>query len=102
MRWSLAIAGALVLILSLCGSASATFIPGPNGKIVFASGRVGAASDVEARIFVADYPGGTPVQVTTLPVGMNIQHRHPNWSPDHSKIVYAAGTAFNVPRHYAL
>ena len=42
------------------------------------------------------------MQVTTLPAGMNIQHRHPNWSPDHSKIVYAAGTAFNVPRHYAL
>ena len=77
--------------------------PGPNGKIVFASRpRRRCRRRHEARIFVADYPGGTPVQVTTLPTGTNIQHRHPNWSPDHSKIVYAAGTAFNANRNYAL
>src|ERR1044071_450520 len=86
----------------MCGSAFATAIPGPNGKIVFASGRVGAASDSEARIFVADSTISDPVQVTTTPSGTNIQHRHPDWSPDHSKIVYAAGTGFNADRNYAL
>ena len=31
-----------------------------------------------------------------------MQHRHPNWSPDHSKIAYAAGTAFSPTSHYAI
>ncbi len=85
---------------------SATFIPGPNGKIAFASGRANAEfpapaanDDAKARIWVVDWPFGTPVQVTTKPEGVT-QHRHPNWSPDHSKIVYAAGPAFAGP--YAL
>jgi Tol biopolymer transport system component len=103
----LALLGALALAALAPGSASATAPPGPNGKIAFSSGR--ANSDVPApapnddsmaRIWVADYPGGTPVQVTTLPAGL--QHRHPDWSPDHTKIVYAAGTAFNMNGNYAL
>jgi Tol biopolymer transport system component len=93
--------GSLVLVSlsALPAVASATFIPGPNGKIVFASGRANNegtpadGNDDKAKIWVADYPGGTPVQVTTLPA--NTQHRHPNWSPDHTRIVYAAGVAFS-------
>src|SRR5258708_2716670 len=79
---------------------SATFIPGPNRKIAFASGRDNSEvpsladnDDSKARIWVVDYPSGTPVQVTTEPAGL--QHRHPNWSPDHTRIVYAAGVAFS-------
>jgi Bacterial Ig domain/WD40-like Beta Propeller Repeat len=77
----------------------ATFIPGPNGKITFTTGRASvgipapAADDGDARIWVADYPFGIPSQVTTLPA--NTQHRHPNWSPDHAQIVYAAGAKFS-------
>ena len=77
----------------------ATFIPGPTGKITFTSGRasigipVPDAGDGDARIWVADFPFGTPAQVTTLPAVT--QHRHPSWSPDHSKIVYAAGVKFS-------
>lgn len=88
-----------LILASIPAVSSATFIPGPNGKIVFASGRASSgipapsASDADARIWVADYPSGIPVQVTTLPAAT--QHRHPNWSPDHSKIVYAAGVAFS-------
>jgi hypothetical protein len=94
--------GSLVLVLfgALPAAASATFIPGPAGKIVFASGRGNSevanpanGDDSKAKIWVADYPSGTPVQVTTLPA--NTQHRHPNWSPDHTRIVYAAGVAFS-------
>ena len=79
--------------------ASATFLPGPNGKIVFTSGRASLGipapdpGDGDARLWVADYPFGTPAQVTTKPEG--VQHRHPSWSPDHSKIVYAAGVKFS-------
>jgi hypothetical protein len=94
--------GSLVLVLlgALPAVASATFIPGPNGKLAFASGRANSevpspadGNDDKAKIWVADYPFGSPVQATTLPA--NTQHRHPNWSPDHTRIVYAAGVAFS-------
>ena len=96
------IVGSLVLVLigALPAAASATFIPGPAGKIAFASGRGNSevpnpanGDDSKAKIWVADYPSGSPVQATTLPA--NTQHRHPNWSPDHTRIVYAAGVAFS-------
>ncbi len=101
--------GSLVLVLlgALPAAASATFIPGPAGKIAFASGRGNSEvpspadnDDAKAKIWVVDYPFGTPVQATTLPP--NTQHRHPNWSPDHTRIVYAAGVAFNPTSTYAL
>jgi Tol biopolymer transport system component len=94
---------AALMLTSLPVPARATSIPGPNGKIVFASGRGGADfNDDTARIWVADYPSGTPVQVTTQPTGAKVQHRHPNWSPDHTRIVYAAGEAFSATGTYAL
>ncbi len=93
--------GSLVLVLlAWPAAASATFIPGPAGKIAFTSGRANSEvpspadnNDDKAKIWVVDYPFGTPVQATTLPA--NTQHRHPNWSPDHTRIVYAAGVAFS-------
>lgn len=100
---------AIGVLVSLFAPATgqATSIPGPNGKIVFASGRANsdepspaAGNDNNARLWVADYPSGTPVQVTTGPKG--IQDRHPNWSPDHTRIVYAAGEPFNTKGEYEL
>jgi hypothetical protein len=102
-----ALTAAATVLLLLPGVASATFIPGPSGKIVFASGRGNSDvpspadnDDNNARLWVADSPFGTPVQLTTDAVGT--QHRHPNWSPDHKKVVYAAGVAFNATGTYAL
>src|SRR5262245_34256782 len=98
-RFVLLLALTTVVLAAFPAVCSATFIPGPAGKIVFTSGRASLgipapdAADGDARIWVADWPFGTPVQVTTLPAG--VQHRHPNWSPDHSKIVYAAGVKFS-------
>ena len=48
--------------------------------------------DAGARIYVADFPSGTPIQVTTQPEGESVWHRQPNWSPDHTRIAYAAGS----------
>jgi hypothetical protein len=77
---------------------SATFVPGPAGKIAFTSARpsIGVPEpnerDAGARIYVADFPSGTPIQVTTQPEGETVWHREPNWSPDHTRIAYAAGS----------
>jgi len=94
-------------LVAIPGSASATSPPGANGKIVFTSGRANSdfptpanGDDNHARIWVADFPGGTPVQVTST--SADVQDRHPSWSPDHTKIVYAEGTAFAANAHYSI
>ncbi len=107
-RRLLLISALVALVLaSVPAVSSATFIPGPSGKIVFTSGRANSDEpapadgvDNSARLWVVDYPSGTPVQVTTGPKG--IQHRHPNWSPDHTRIVYAAGEPFSAKGEYEL
>src|SRR3954451_2878766 len=92
-----AVALATAVMASIPVFADATSIAGPPGKIAFTSGRISSdvpapnTGDAAARIYVADYPSGTPVQATTLPSG-GVRHRQPNWSPDHSKIAYAAGS----------
>src|SRR5215510_14300702 len=100
MMRRLALAGAIAAFAASVAPAAttATSIPGPAGKIAFTSGRpsVGVPApntgDAGARIYVADYPSGTPVQVTTLPAGETVRHRQPNWSPDHTRIAYAGGS----------
>src|SRR6185437_11971363 len=96
---------ALLALAAVPAVSSATFVPGPPGKIAFASGRpseevpvTAPRDDSQARIWVVDSRGGTPVQVTktTNPLVIE-QHRHPSWSPDHTRIVFAAGPAFLGP-----
>jgi hypothetical protein len=97
-RLVLSVSLLLLTLASFPALGRATFIPGPPGKIAFVSGRPADgvpapnAGDAGSRIFVVDYPGGSPVQVTTQPEGATVRHRQPNWSPDHTRIVYAAGS----------
>ncbi|HEY7256660.1 MAG TPA: Ig-like domain-containing protein, partial [Solirubrobacterales bacterium] len=99
MMCRLALAGAVAVmaLAAFPAAGSATSIPGPNGKIAFVSGRPSDGvpapntGDAGSRIYVADYPSGIPVQVTTLPEAATERHRQPNWSPDHTRIAYAAG-----------
>jgi TolB protein len=66
--------------------------PGPNGTIAFTSGRDDGStvlSDSVAQIWLLDIPGGSPTRLTTTTD--TLHHRHPAWSPDHTKLVYAEG-----------
>ncbi len=81
-----------LVVLGASAVPAAAVQPGPNGKIVFASGRSDGISapftDATAQLWIVGKPGGTPTRVT---LNAAIQHRHPSWSPDRTKIAYAAG-----------
>jgi Tol biopolymer transport system component len=77
-------------LLALPASAGAV-LPGKNGKIVFVSGRDDGAtpfSNAASQVWILDQPGGAFARVSN---NAAFQHRHPSWSPDYTKVVYAAG-----------
>jgi Tol biopolymer transport system component len=83
----LAAVGALLAAAQGAGAV----IAGPNGKIVFTSGRNDGLTpfdDAHAQLWVMAKAGATPVRVTA---NAAIQHRHASWSPDRTKLVYSAG-----------
>jgi dipeptidyl aminopeptidase/acylaminoacyl peptidase len=85
------IVGAVITALLVITAPAGAVIPGPNGKIVFTSGRddgLTAFNDAHAQVWVAEKAGATPVRVTTDGA---LQHRHASWSPDRTKLVYSAG-----------
>ncbi|MFL5781778.1 MAG: Ig-like domain-containing protein, partial [Thermoleophilaceae bacterium] len=88
---------ALVLVLVLAAPAGAV-LSGFNGRIVFVSGRGGPASnDSEAKVYLRTMLSNTGLGSASGAVTptTGIQHRHPTWSPDRTKIAYAAGVAPN-------
>jgi Tol biopolymer transport system component len=87
----------LILALALVGLAALpvqadAVLGGENGRIVLASGRI--AGDGTAQLFLLPVPsstgGGTISPAITK--AATVQHRHPTWSPDRTKIAYAAGS----------
>jgi Tol biopolymer transport system component len=77
-----ALVGGIVAVAGLPAMAQAV-VAGPNGEVAFVSGRNGG--DASADVYILERPNATPQPLTTA-AG---QHRHPAWSPDRSKIVYA-------------
>jgi Tol biopolymer transport system component len=81
---------ALVGFVALAEQASAV-LSGSNGRIVFISGR-GEASDATAKPYLRTVTSGVGAgsagPAITTAAG---QHRHPSWSPDRTKVVYARG-----------
>ena len=66
-------------------------LAGENGRIVFTSGRV--AGDATAQLFLLPVPSSTGGGTLSAPItSAALQHRHPTWSPDRTKIAYARGT----------
>jgi hypothetical protein len=77
---------ALVAISLLCllPTAAEATLPGPNGPIVYVSG----PGFGDAPLVIRTVSGSTTGPLAT---GLNQQHRHPAWSPDRTKIVFAEG-----------
>src|SRR3712207_1225686 len=74
--------------LSLAAAAAAG-VPGRNGRIAFTSGREGV-NDNLAQIFTLN-----PLKPNPIGPGISIpgtQNRHASFSPDRTKVVFAAGT----------
>jgi hypothetical protein len=88
-----AVVGALVLgaCLSLTSPALAV-LEGRNGRIAFTSGREGT-NDNLSHLYMRGASGSTGVGPLSPPFSIaGTQNRHPSWSPDRTKVVFAAGT----------
>ena len=81
---------ALVALGGFPGTAGAV-LSGINGRIVFATGRDtgDGTANLYTRTIVGDAGGGQAF-LATAPVGGE-QQRHPSWSPDRTRVVYAQG-----------
>ena len=85
--------GALIVgaCLSLASPALAV-LEGRNGRIAFTSGREGA-NDNLAQLYLRGASGSTGFGSLSPPFAIaGTQNRHPSWSPDRTKVVFAAGT----------
>lgn len=96
-RFSLAsalIVSTIGIFLMLVPSHSGAVLSGENGRIVMVSGRP-PETDATARLYLLPVPsnssGGGLISAPIVPAGG--QYRHPSWSPDRTKIVFANGTA---------
>lgn len=88
---TLVAAGVAAISLVATASPAVADQPGENGRIVFLSGRA-PQTDATARLYLLPVPGsggGGTLSGPIVPAGF--QYRHPSWSPDRTKIVFAYG-----------
>lgn len=72
-------------------------LAGENGRIVFSSGRE-ADTDAQAQLHLLPVPSSTGGGTVSEPVtSAPVQHRHPTWSPDRTRVAYAAGSPSCAP-----
>jgi Ca2+-binding RTX toxin-like protein len=65
-------------------------LAGTNGRIVFTSGRGGTDAEAKLRFWKTPTSALEPAISDPLSAAAG-QHRHPSWSPDRTRIVYARG-----------
>jgi dipeptidyl aminopeptidase/acylaminoacyl peptidase len=85
VRQGMAAFAACAAVVSILPAMASAVVPGTNGTISFTSGR-GAGGDASADIYLLNFPNTGDIDPLTSATG---QHRHPSWSPDRTKIVYA-------------
>jgi hypothetical protein len=84
----LALVSALAGLVAVPASAGAV-LPGPNGRIVFTSGRT--LTNATSQIWMLKTPGGAATRLSNEVGADSLHHRHASWSPDRTKIAYASG-----------
>ena len=89
VRRPLCIGLALAAALALPAAAGAV-LPGTNGRIVLISGPAFGNTQLFLRPVFGSTGGGS--MSPALATGLTLQHRHPTWSPDRTKIAFAEGT----------
>ena len=77
----------IVLLVAFAVPADAV-LSGRNGRIAFTSGRL--AGDATAQIFMVDPVTPSPIE-GPFSIALT-QNRHASFSPDRTKLVFAAGT----------
>lgn len=89
---AMVLSGALMVLTGLLPAPAQAVLAGENGRIVMVSGRP-PETDATARLYLLPVPsnsvGGGTLSPPIVPAGG--QYRHPSWSPDRSKIVFANG-----------
>lgn len=93
VRRGLIVAVFLVLAGFALAAPASAVLAGRNGLIAFTSGREGA-NDNLAQIYLRSVIGTSGGgDIVGSPVGIpGVQNRHATWSPDRTKIAFAAGT----------
>ena len=98
IRLVVAAAVAALVALTALPPLAGAVLSGTNGRIVFASGR--DVSDAEAKLHFWRVPASAldPAVSLALTPTPGVQHRHPTWSPDRTRIAYArgAGGVFDI------
>src|SRR3954471_10683376 len=100
LSYRVVLAGLLLMLAALAFAGPAAAVqPGRNGRIAFTSGREGA-DDSHAQIYLRGAAGSTGFGTLTPlnPSPLTGQSRHPSWSPDRTKIVFANGTFTGDPK----
>ncbi|MGH2919201.1 MAG: Ig-like domain-containing protein [Solirubrobacteraceae bacterium] len=92
-RWTAGCAVVSALVFAVLAAPAGAVLSGVNGKIVFISGRDGG--DATARLYfkniIGSQGGGAIVGPVAAMAGQQL--RHPTWSPDRTKVAFAAGLA---------
>src|SRR4051794_27503028 len=78
----------LAAVLLPAGKAGAV-LPGTNGRIVGIKGPAFGNTQLSMRTVTSSTGAGSTTPIVT---GLPLQHRHPTWSPDRTRIAFAYGT----------
>jgi hypothetical protein len=80
-------------LLALAGPATATPLPGENGRIVLTSYQNFGQARAELFLLPVPFSSGGGTLSPPIATSATERHRHPTWSPDRTKIAYSRGVS---------